>query len=269
MQIVSLQLKNNHLLSYIKYNESDTISLLLEEEHHFSMLQITREAFLTFIRNDLLLHWLLKIVREKFYFNDREECDQIVEMAVSVMQENKTKNEAFWNELSQKIYHGLVVVFERKVSFSFPSFLTFRMRGVMEYLVSYVESAIDEYKMEQEYQHFIHKLRDFMLSMTPKLCQLHVVHQKDFQFYNECFYEMEKEEVKQYIDRKLFYEYPMYIDSHLLAPLISIAPQKLFIYSNEEDYPLITTIQRIFEERVKVLPVKQFNFDKAHQQVKK
>ena len=32
---------------------------------------------------------------------------------------------------------------------------------------------------------------------------------------------------KQYIDRQFVREHPMYIDSQLIAPLVSIAPQKL------------------------------------------
>ncbi|WP_019242867.1 MULTISPECIES: sporulation protein YtxC [Bacillus] len=268
MHIFSQQFKNNDLLSYINYYQNDSISLVVEEDNYVKLLEITREAILSFIRDDLFLQWLLKIVREKFYFSDKEECDQIVEMAVSVMQEDKRKNEAFWNELRQKIDHSLAVIFERKVSLSFPSFLKFRMKGVMNYLLDYVEIAIDEYKMEQEFQHFLHKLRAFMLSKSPSMEELHLVHQKDFKFYNEFFSELEKEEVKQFIDRKLFYDYPMYIDSHVLAPLISIAPRNLYIYCDQDDYPLIITIQRIFEERVQILPIARFESNKIDAQMK-
>ena len=48
--------------------------------------------------------------------------------------------------------------------FSIRSFMTFRLAKYYERLRSYVEAAIDEYKMEQEYQTFIQSLRDYVMS---------------------------------------------------------------------------------------------------------
>lgn len=60
-----------------------------------------------------------------------------------------------------KIRDAVEEIFQDHVSFSFDSFLKFRLRPYLKMLESYVEIAIDEYKMEQEYQMFIQTLRDF------------------------------------------------------------------------------------------------------------
>ncbi|MEH6941556.1 sporulation protein YtxC [Bacillus sp. JJ722] len=251
-QIILQQSKSLKLLSNIHFEQSDTISLVIEDHELTSMLHMMRRVFVTYIQKDLLSQWLQQIVREKFFFNDKEECLQIVELAVTVMQEDKEKCHTFWDDIDQKIYHGLISIFERKVSFSFPSFLIFRLKGVLDYLITYVETAIDEYKMEQDYQSFVYTLRNYMLSVPSKIEKLHLFHQHYFQFYNDHFKKIEREEISGFIDRKLFSDYPMYIDSNVLAPLISIAPKHLYIYSNEEDIPLVLTITRIFEERVSI-----------------
>jgi len=269
MQIMIKRQACKDQLSHITYDEDRIITVLYTEKNMASIIQLIRDTFLTFIQEELLPQWLLKIVSEKFFYTEKHECDQIVDIALSILNENETTNEHFWNELQLKIYYGLVSIFERKVSFSFPSFLTFRMRGVMENLILFVEEAIDEYKMEQEYQSFIHTLRSHMMSVTPKIKQLHILHQYYFHFYTEKFSKIESVKLRQYIDRKLHTDYPIYLDSKVLAPLVSIAPNHVFIYSDEENHPLIVTIQRIFEERVRVLPHKMFKTKQLLATVKK
>ena len=266
-------LKKQHVceeqLSYITYDEDQIISISFAEHNMASIIQLIRDVFLTFIQEDLLPKWLLKIVSDKFFYTEKDECHEIVDIALTIMNENESPYEDFWNELQLKIYYGLVHIFERDVSFSFPSFLAFRMRGVMDRLIEFVGDAIDEYKMEQEYQSFVYALRNYMLSITPKVKQLHVLHQYYFHFYTEKFTKIDRVKLRKYIDRNLHKNYPMYIDSSVLAPLVSIAPNHLFIYSDEDNHPLILTIQRIFEERVKVLPHKMFKTNQLLATVKK
>lgn len=256
-------------LSNISYDGKNMIAITFTESNMASMIQLIRDGILTFIQEDLLPQWLYKIVSEKYYFSEMDECREIVEIALAMMSENEAPFEDFWNELQLKVQYGLVLVFEKKISFSFPSFLTFRMRGVMDHLIEFVGDAIYEYKMEQEYQSFVYALRNHMRSVTPKMKQLHVLHQYYFHFYTEQFSKIERSQLRKYIDKKLQSTVPMYIDESVLSPLISIAPKHLFIYSDEENHPLILTIQRIFEERVRVLPHKMFNMRQKFSSVKK
>lgn len=51
----------------------------------------------------------------------------------------------------------------------------------------------------------------------------------------------------------------MYIDSHLLAPLVSIAPEKIDLYTEDREHAMVQTIQNIFQERVRILPLGAFH----------
>ncbi len=50
----------------------------------------------------------------------------------------------------------------------------------------------------------------------------------------------------------------MYIDSQLIAPLVSIAPQKIDLFTNDTGHSMVQTIQNIFQERVEVFPSHSF-----------
>lgn len=64
------------------------------------------------------------------------------------------------------------------------------------------------------------------------------------------------------MDRRLLTNHPIYIDSVTIAPLLSIAPTKIYVYIDSEENGLIRTIQNIFEERVILLKKEHFAKDK-------
>lgn len=118
--------------------------------------------------------------------------------------------------------------FQKPVSFSFDSFLTFRLKQYFEKLHTYLEAAIDEYKLEQEYQSFVHQLREMLVSTESKLDELHLVYQYHFDFYDKTFTHIPRSQLIKYMNRTHFNSYSYYIDSVVLAPLVSIAPKNYF-----------------------------------------
>ncbi len=72
------------------------------------------------------------------------------------------------------------------------------------------------------------------------------------------FTEMKRFELTKMIDRKLLINHPVYVDSTTIAPLLSIAPKLIYLYSAKPEQPLIRTIQNIFEERVYIENVTVF-----------
>lgn len=169
---------------------------------------------------------MLSVIEGDYYFLDRDEQQQILQLAHSIMEgeleglplnQDDTPREHFINQELQAI------CLEENV-LSIRSFMTFRLGKYYQRLRGYVEAAIDEYKMEQEYQTFIQSLRDYVTSKEPMLDHVHIVHDDHFVLW-ELKYISEREQ-KKYIDRRFVREHPMYIDSRLLAPLVSIAPKK-------------------------------------------
>ena len=122
----------------------------------------------------------------------------------------------------------------------------------------YAILAIDEYKLEQDYQNFIATLRDVLHKREPKLSYLHLVYRDAFHFYDHTLRKFERDEMTEKIDRQLFSKSSIYIDSVTFAPLLSIAPERLYIYTDDTEQGFIQTIKQIFEERTFILPLHEF-----------
>ena len=244
--------------------------ILLDEDRHIvkivtealpepSFLEI-KEVFYLFILHTKCDDWFRALITDRYFYTDEEEIQQILEIIHSILEGERTELSVFLkdagerNILKQAINH----VMEKTISFSFDSFVTFRLRPFIDRLEKYVELSIDEYKMEQDYQMFIQTLRDFISNRLAQKTSLHLLIDDEVMFFNEQFSEIKRMELTKMIDRKLLFNHPVYVDSTTLAPLLSIAPKFIFLYSKNPEQPLIRTIQNIFEERVFVENVSLF-----------
>jgi putative sporulation protein YtxC len=258
----------NHLLTYLPFNCNEKTILLLEDRHIVQVLEdgFSKEMFnemktafyhfITTIKRD---DWFRDIIKNRYFFQDDEEQQQIIEIIYSVLEGQREDLAIFLKETNKEtsfIEEAVNDIFKDDVSFSFDSLLKFRLRPYLQTLEEYVELAIDEYKMEQEYQIFIQMLRDFLVNRKPKMATLHVLFDEEIVFYNEELAEIKRAELTKMIDRKLLVNHPVYVDSVSIAPLLSIAPTSIFLYTNNSDEPLVRTIKNIFEERV---TIKSFN----------
>ncbi len=254
----------NHLLKYVPNNHAVETILLLEDRYivkflagcfSSGLLKVIKTAFNDFITKIKRDDWLREIIKNKYYFEDLEEQQQIMDIIYSVLEGQREDLAIFIKETTEEtasIEAAIHHIFQENVSFSFESLLKFRLRPYLQTLEDYVELAIDEYKMEQEYQMFVHMLRDFLINREPKLPALHLLFDEEITFYNEEFEEMKRGELIRMIDRKLLVNHPVYVDSASIAPLLSLAPTSIFIYTNDPDEPLVRTIKNIFEERVTI-----------------
>ncbi|MBP3039923.1 putative sporulation protein YtxC [Bacillaceae bacterium Marseille-Q3522] len=224
------------------------------------MLKKIKAAFVVFIMKEKVDLWLRDILATSFFYTDEEEQQQILQIVHSILEGNRQELAVFLDEVhAEALLKDLIDEFiTYEVSFSFESFVTFRLRPFMEQLLHFVEISIDEFKMEQEYQVFIQTLREYLQKRTSHFHHLHVVMDEDILFYNEEFIEMKRHELIRMIDRRLLINHPVYVDSVSIAPLLSIAPLQIYLYTNDPEQPLVRTIQNIFEERLILFTLDDF-----------
>lgn len=269
------------MLEIIFEDEYDTAAFLhlaehLDSRHHMSIQQgkdrllieakESKEALEHIVR-PLLVHFFLECkenermrsILETYLFKDPEEQHQILSIAHSIMKGDIDDIPGIHQDPSREalLKKELETISLQQGIFSIGSFMTFRLSEYDRRLKNYVEVSIEEYKMEQEYQNFIQSLRDYVMARKPKLEKVHVVHQDRLVIW-EFRYASERDQ-KQYIDRQFVREHPMYIDSQLIAPLVSIAPQKINLFTNDTGHSMVQTIQNIFQERVEVFPPHSFD----------
>ncbi|SDM25628.1 putative sporulation protein YtxC [Bacillus sp. OK048] len=250
----------DHLLEGSGYNPKNQDILLLEDRHIVRILESkvgieeVKEAFYQFIVKIKRDDWFRAILQEQYYFEDLEEQQHILEIIYSVLEGQRQDLAVLikGNGDIPDIREAVEEIFQGEVSFSFDSFLKFRLRPYLKMLESYVEISIDEYKMEQEYQMFIQTLRDFLASRDSRMDTLYLLFDEEITFFDEKFNEIKRGELVRMIDRKLLFNHPVYVDSASIAPLLSIAPKSIFLYTKNSEEPLVRTIKNIFEERVTI-----------------
>jgi putative sporulation protein YtxC len=259
----------HHLLKVLKLTPDNEKVLLYEDRH---ILKITedklthnglnhiRKAFYEFVTEIKRDDWFKRILEENYFFQDPEEQWHVMEIIYSILDGERKDLEIFLEKKSQeqRIIEAIDQVFQDNISLSFDSFIKFRLRPYLLDLESYVKISIDEYKMEQEYQIFVQTLREFLQDRTPKMEILHLLLDEEIIFYNEKIEEIKRGELIKMIDRKLLSNHPVYVDSASIAPLLSIAPATIFLYTKNPDEALVRTISNIFEERVMILPFDHF-----------
>ncbi|MFJ8529886.1 putative sporulation protein YtxC [Bacillus sp. NPDC094106] len=240
------------------YEQKVVIHIPICESYYIEKVLIP--VLLYFIVNIKQNEWLRAILKEKFFYEEQEECHQILHMAHEILKGKRKgiARDLTRNKIESRIVSSLKGWLSDPLSFSFSSYVRFRLRTYREMVARLAEVAIDEYKMEQEYQMFIEMLRQQVSSRKARLSCLHLVFDESFIFYDEKGARLKQERLVKYIDEGLFKQKDVYIDTKVIAPLLSIAPKVIYLYTKEQDHNMIVTLQNVFQERVQLYALHEF-----------
>lgn len=228
-----------------------------------SLYSIIIPVLSKYIMTVIEMKWMKEMIRTMFYYTDIEEQQQILSVARAIIDGEKKDipEPPLLNTDSTRdnvINNALTNFLTSSVSFSFESFLQFRLKDYKSHLLHYVETAIDEYKLEQEYQTFIENLRQYIFKNKTIMDNIHLLHDQTFQFFDSEFKRIDESLLRQVIDHAFVEAEGIDVESLVIAPLISMAPKNVFIYTNEVDHGIIQTIQNIFQERVSIYEKNKF-----------
>lgn len=256
LYLASSALSNNNILQI----EDQHIVRINIQPHMKKHVELIKDVFYRFITASKQDDWFRRIMAEQYYFEDEEEQQQILEIIHSILEGNREDLAAFLHDIDMEtnFKNAIHEIFRENISFSFDSFVKFRMRPLMDQMAKYVEISIDEYKMEQEYQMFIQMLREFLTGKDSKVKQIHLLIDDGIHFFDENYYEIKRNVLTSMIDRKLLSNHPVYVDSVTIAPLLSIAPEVIYLYTDDKEQRLVRTIQNIFEERLSLCSISEF-----------
>jgi putative sporulation protein YtxC len=222
--------------------------------------KILLPVLLYFIMNVKQNEWIHTILKEKFFYEEQEECHQILHMAHEILKERR---KGVASDLTRQKFESYIASSLNDwlcdpLSFSFSSYVRFRLRTYREMVTKLAEVAIDEYKMEQEYQIFIETLRQQVSSRKSRLSCVHLIFDESFIFYDDKGRRLKQEKLVQYIDEELLKKQDVYIDTKVIAPLLSISPKKIYLYTKEQDHNMIVTLRNVFQERVELHGLHEF-----------
>jgi putative sporulation protein YtxC len=219
------------------------------------------DGLFKFIMNFKRLEWAAYILSEYYLYKDTHEQEQILTIISEMLAGEREELTSLLNEWDETefLWGNLVMLLESEEPVHFDSFVKFRLKALYERMILCVEKAIDEYKLEQDYQMFVQMLRDYLASKNEQQESIHLYFSNfDLLFFNSELKEMKRNELLSVVDKRLLTNHPVYVDSYTIAPLLSMAPKLINVYCTEPELKLIRTIQNIFEERVRILPLSAF-----------
>lgn len=240
-------------------------------KHGFDKPFAKKQGFFVFsfpekdLYTDMFVHFIIhvkrgeflhKILSERFYYENRDEREQIIEIVSAMCNGKREELISLTGRMDEFdiVRKEVVSFFESSGAVFFDSLFTFRLKEYQQTLISFLNVAIEEYRMEQEYQMFVNMLRNYLKDRDSRQKIVHLAIDEEITFYDENFQSMEKEQVMKMVDRRLLANHPVYIDSAVIAPLLSMAPEKIIVYTSYEEKPLVRTLANIFEERMTILP---------------
>ena len=138
-----------------------------------------------FIVNVKQNEWIYTILKEKFFYEEQEECHQILHMAHEIL---KGRRKGVAQDLTRNAFESCV----------------------------------------------------------------HLIFDESFIFYDDKGRRLKQEKLVQYIDEELLKQNDVYIDTKVIAPLLSISPKKIYLYTKEQDHNMIITLRNVFQERVQL-----------------
>ncbi len=206
------------------------------------------------IKNVLPL-WIEECLRESFHYKDQFEIDEIVQHGRDLFYNPKSSiplKTSFitWQNEMFDLYYQLI---RNTIRFSYDSFLKFRLREQKEQIVEIVEKAIDEYKMEHDYQEMLNTCRLYLKNNVPKLPTIHLYLDDEVSIVDDSHGEkISADKISRWLPPELNFEAPLPINERVIGPIVTIAPEKLFVYPSKSQEGLLQTLLLIFEERIEI-----------------
>ena len=241
------------------------IFIVVKTEGSSTAVQKCLTAFILHIKTD---DWVKEIVQNRYFYMDELEQQSILEIFHSLIEEEREDLTSLIKDINinkcllESMNNFMV---EMHSEFSFDSFVTFRLKAFFEKLIKYIELSIDEYKMEQEYQVFIHTLRNSLAKKASKVNHIHVLIDLEIQFFDTEYREIPQQELMMLHEQRNLASSSYYIDPYSLGPLLALAPKTIYLYTEDRELPIVRTIINIFEERVQLLE-KEFFFLRVNTQ---
>ncbi|MDL4840644.1 sporulation protein YtxC [Aquibacillus rhizosphaerae] len=207
------------------------------------------------------LNWVNHIVKRNFYYTDKTEIQRIIDLTQSIISGD---DDDLGQILKDKKPRDMLMSFfqsewqQKKVHFD--SIVNFRMQAYRKELINVVGLAIDEFKREEEYQLFVHSLREYVAKKKSKCSVISIVQGENFTFFTSNGTEISEVEIKGIIENEPIYIVGLDKYEMNLTPLIAMAPKKIVIYGDDPSEPKTMTIVNIFQERVNYEPLINFPF---------
>ncbi|WP_157812135.1 putative sporulation protein YtxC [Alteribacter populi] len=225
------------------------------EQERNEILTTVAAVMTNFTLKVYLKSWLEDVVRNHFYYQEVNESNEIVALAWDIIADEHPdiQLEDNLSFLQRQLHLLFCEILNETSKFSYESFIQFRLRKLRKGLIEAVEVAIDEYKMEQEYQTMVESCRQYLAQESPKIKAVHVVlSDQPVSIYDHSWNRFTLPEILRMLDDRVAFDGTLPVSERIISPLVSMAPRKVFLHDSKEveEGPVVRTLLAIFEERI-------------------
>lgn len=200
-----------------------------------------------------------KIIKEDYYYTNADESERILDLTHALVNEGAKNDDSEVKPL-QLLLTSFIANIKNSTSIHFDSVIQFRLNLFKEQLQRYVGFAIDEYKQEEDHQAFIDMLRKYIAHKSATYREIHILQGDDFSFFKETGKPFSRLELRTVMHSEPLYIVGLNMNEFNLAPLVAIAPEKIYIYGDDPTEPKTLTVINVFQEKVSFEPYAKFPF---------
>lgn len=195
--------------------------------------------------------WIMNIIEKYYYFTEPEEQVAILNIVSAIFagEKNDLPQTETLKDRRETIMESLEGILKEHNTVSFESIIRFRLTAYKEALRQYVEIAIDEYKLEQEYQVFIDKLRRIIRAYKPLCEKIEVYDEHPFRLYDDHHRLIRNvQSVRSFYP--LLKQWGIEAEPSIVLTLIALAPKQVIVYTDRPEHGMMKTLHHVFEDRV-------------------
>ncbi|MBW4840801.1 MAG: putative sporulation protein YtxC [Paenibacillaceae bacterium] len=192
-----------------------------------------------------------RVMKRDYSFESRDEALQVQQMVNRMLAED-TETGSSREERRTLIQEALREYLQASSDLHLDGFALFRLKTYEDKLREIVDFAVDEYLLDKQYEEFIGLLQYFVYFQEPLTPLVHLMHKHghEFAILNEQFTPVHVPASGGVVARIADQE--MQMEDVIVSTLISLSPDKILIHTQDPDAQVITTISRIFGERVEI-----------------
>ena len=185
------------------------------------------------------------LYQEYFYFTDLE-----IKRILKILKENSIEDVKLYTTKEDILYNTFYNFFKNQNKLFLKGFLTFRLKPYKEELEKSIDSAVNQYLIEKEYNEFITLLKLYINSEDSKCNEVHLIYRN-----SEAILLDENKhliEPNDSLNNKKYLSDISFSSSDItLNTLLNIIPNKIYIHLIDMEIDdFIHTLQLIFEKRV-------------------
>ena len=228
----------------IKFNSEDSAFLQLKISEILTEYVIENEEE----------HLLKMLILSDYPFLNYSEKNKIFSAAKWIIKNNENDFIRMLILLKRRflVKQNILDYLKENDSINIKGFTNFRLTAYKKMLSELIQKVIEDYKIQEEYKEFINMLKYFVETQKNRCKKLHIVFEEngEYTLLNENNFDITEKCFEEFLETKE--QNNLNNEDVLISSLITLAPKKLFLHFESDNYnkKIVNTISQIFENKV-------------------